>query len=319
MMKIQITNNEYERLLEEHWKWFDDYINKREKRLANKNPEEKLIINDILKELALEKYDDLELIIKATREDCLEYINKLGIKETQISNKIYDFFCYENWLNKDHVGWNAYEYIQKLGIKVCPYCNRNNIDYSEMGKKITRSPLDHFFPKKKYPYLSCTLSNLIPCCHTCNSAKSNESTYDTKIIYPYQEEFGEDGKFMLMDSGKEFDKKAQDIKKEITKNFSVKIESKGFLKENIDNSASIFNLCTLYSQERDLISGLLEKIDMCTEFFDRTYLLNKDKKICFKLLFNLPKDNNQILKYQKITMDIIEHCRPDLKKYFSTL
>ena len=68
--------------------------------------------------------------------------------------------------------WGAYKYIQSLGIRSCPYCNRQftfSITVSRLkkdGKTLTlktiKPELDHFFPKSKYPYLAISLYNLIP-------------------------------------------------------------------------------------------------------------------------------------------------------------
>jgi hypothetical protein len=318
-MKIQITQDKFDSLSNKHLEWFENYINRREKRLAKKNPNGRLKINDILGKLSLGTFRDL---ITAKGKDCLKYIAKYqGMKLTPQENKKWlDFFGYDIW-SKEKSDWNAYKFIQELGIRVCPYCNRNNIDYSEIkrDKMIPRAPFDHFFPKDKYPYLSCSLFNLIPCCYTCNSAKSNKDTSTKKIVYPYEEEFGEEGKFILADNGKEFDEEAKDIKKEIVKNFIVKLQSKGSLKNNINEANETFYLSGLYSQEHNFIYDLLEKIDMYSEILDRTKLLGIVEKMFFTLFFNLPENSNKIYSYQKVTMDIIEQSKPDLKKYFPRL
>ena len=51
---------------------------------------------------------------------------------------------------------------ENRNLRVCPYCD------GDLG-----SPeMDHFFPKSKYPSLSCHPLNLVPACHTCNSREN---------------------------------------------------------------------------------------------------------------------------------------------------
>jgi len=313
-MKIQIKSDKFEELLEKHWEWFKAHINDRENKPNKKN--QKIIpkIKDILNTLSLgNTVEDLKPIIIAKKKDCLDYIK---IYKGKISNskEILDFFSYDDW-SKKYGDWNAYKFIQELGIRVCPYCNRNNIDYSEVenGKLITRSPFDHFFPKSEYPYLSCSLFNLIPCCNTCNSAKRAKDTVEENIIYPYEEEFGEDGKFRLKYNGEELDEKTMDIIRRIFKNCVVQLQSSGGLENSINESKDTFRLEDIYSQEQNFIQDLLDKIYMYSENLDRAKLIGLTEKMFFALFFNLPRDENKIYSYQKITMDIIEQCAPDLK------
>jgi transcription elongation factor Elf1 len=310
-MKIQITQDKFVPLLNEHWKWFEKYISRKYKKITKKDL--------IIKSFGLNDINDIEKIIKADFLESIKLIKKYKNLSKADLDTLSKCFNYEKF--KENEEWNAYKYIQKLGVRICPYCNRNNIDYSEIEreKMIPRAHFDHFFPKDKYPYLSCSLYNLVPCCYTCNLAKSNKDTNRKGIIYPYKEEFGENGKFLLTDNGKEFNEKAKDIKKEIVKDFIMKLKSEGNLKKKIDNSEIFFHLCELYSQEQNFIRDLLEKIDMYSETLDRMKLLGTMEGIFFRLFFNLPESNDKIYPYQKITMDIIEQSRPDLKKYFPKL
>ncbi|CAA0205437.1 HNH endonuclease [Tenacibaculum maritimum] len=97
----------------------------------------------------------------------------------------YDWFISLN-LDED---WNSYKLTEALGIKVCPYCNRqrtftvkNNTD------KITKPELDHFLPKKQHPLLALSFYNLIPSCTVCNRDLKGEIpfSYDTHLS-PYEE------------------------------------------------------------------------------------------------------------------------------------
>lgn len=70
------------------------------------------------------------------------------------------------------------EYVKKLGIRSCVYCNAQYAVSAKKGKTDkssfyhTNYTLDHWKPKSKYPYLAVAFYNLYPCCSPCNQAKS---------------------------------------------------------------------------------------------------------------------------------------------------
>jgi len=70
------------------------------------------------------------------------------------------------------------EYVNKLGVRSCVYCNAQYAVSSKKGKTDRSIPyrttytLDHWKPKKIYPYLAVAFYNLYPCCAPCNQAKS---------------------------------------------------------------------------------------------------------------------------------------------------
>ncbi len=78
-------------------------------------------------------------------------------------------------------------------INVCPYCNRNFVnpiykeEAAEEGKDHKKwSPdIEHFFPKSIYPFLSLSISNLLPSCTFCNKIKHDIDTYKHNCISPY--------------------------------------------------------------------------------------------------------------------------------------
>ena len=69
-------------------------------------------------------------------------------------------------------GYNAYSFIEGLGVEVCPYCDDEYIDIIDDGDHGKRtSEVDHFFPKSKYPGLAMCFYNLVPCGQVCNGLK----------------------------------------------------------------------------------------------------------------------------------------------------
>lgn len=75
---------------------------------------------------------------------------------------------------------------------VCSYCNRNFInpiykEHSLGGDNKNQSPdIEHFFPKSIYPFLSLSISNLLPSCMFCNKIKSDVDTYKNNCLSPYE-------------------------------------------------------------------------------------------------------------------------------------
>lgn len=71
------------------------------------------------------------------------------------------------------------QYIQKMSIRSCVYCNAQYAVSAKKGKtdksSVYRSTynLDHWKPKKRYPYLAVAFYNLYPCCPACNQGKSS--------------------------------------------------------------------------------------------------------------------------------------------------
>lgn len=81
--------------------------------------------------------------------------------------------------------WNRHKFITTLGIKVCPYCNRQYITSYEDGVAggKTTADADHYYPKAQYPILQMNIFNLVPSCNVCNSKTKGSS--DMRHLYPY--------------------------------------------------------------------------------------------------------------------------------------
>lgn len=90
-------------------------------------------------------------------------------------------------------------FFSLFGLNSCPYCNRNFVNPIYKNIKLgndnkTQAPdIEHFFPKSLYPFLSLSISNLLPSCAFCNKIKSNFDTYNN-FKSPYEIE-NEDIKF----------------------------------------------------------------------------------------------------------------------------
>lgn len=92
--------------------------------------------------------------------------------------------------------YNAYTLFEKMGIKVCPYCEHEFLDIVQKdGNKRRTMEFDHFYPKgdDEFPGLAMCFFNLIPSCKPCNQLKMTSpvaaSPYNPAIermtwIYP---------------------------------------------------------------------------------------------------------------------------------------
>ena len=117
-------------------------------------------------------------------------ITKIGpIKSNEIQKEFER--VYTNFSNRSF----GYRWAEKLGVTVCPYCNRSYIFTvrSYKGHRKARPQYDHFFPKSIYPYLAVSIYNLIPSCSVCNGGKSDVNSFENgkvKYLNPYVEGYG---------------------------------------------------------------------------------------------------------------------------------
>ena len=93
-----------------------------------------------------------------------------------------------------HIG--ICEFVSRLGVKVCPYCNRLFTTTVNTAKVRVRPQLDHFRNKNTYPFLALSVNNLIPTCGVCNLLKLDD---DADLAYPYAECFADEGHIFATD------------------------------------------------------------------------------------------------------------------------
>lgn len=165
-----------------------------------------------------------------------------------IKNVLFEDYFSQSSLGLKGTEYNAARLIDKLGINVCPYCNRNfinNIIYKDGVAKRT-SHMDHFYSKDKYPFLAMSFYNLIPCCPSCNHVKSN------KIIgySPYDISINSDANYKFNYTINSMDYLNDFTKLEIT----LTSENKDF-----ESNIEIFGLLELYSVHKDVVQEILKK------------------------------------------------------------
>lgn len=65
----------------------------------------------------------------------------------------------------------GYWLMKKLGVKVCPYCNRNYTITIDENDTQVRPEYDHFYPEVLHPSLILSFYNYVPSCPQCNHLK----------------------------------------------------------------------------------------------------------------------------------------------------
>jgi hypothetical protein len=115
-------------------------------------------------------------------------------KKNQVSNDANYLILYSIFVDHgySYENFNKLNFIEKLNIDTCPYCNRNYI-YALSKKGQIKPEIDHFFPKGIYPFLGASFYNLVPSCQTCNGfgGKGSEDTYRLDVKSPYEIKEGE--------------------------------------------------------------------------------------------------------------------------------
>lgn len=187
---------------ETHKEWFDSYI---KKKLEEKIEELEIMENssnskfiEFLKEL--KSIENLAILENEEMLKLIEKFHQVNFTEENLEN-LKKIFNYKYFSELKPPKWSRHKLLTSLDIKVCPYCQRNYItsyileENEEDNIEKTTADLDHFYPKKDYPFLALSLYNFIPSCPICNSRmKLDKSTYNEKtkknrIVYPYIDNF----------------------------------------------------------------------------------------------------------------------------------
>ncbi len=184
-------------------------------------------------------------------------------------------------------------------INVCPYCNRNFINpiykkHSLGGDNKNQSPdIEHFFPKSIYPFLSLSISNLLPSCAFCNKIKSDVDTFQNNCLSPYE----------IKDSDFRFD-----FSLELNQVKKVKLISKTDCK-----NSEILHLESLYNEVHskyinDMFDGVLKYTKRNKEFLDTFKILTEDDyKKLFRNYYKEEDFNKQPLS--KMTKDLYNQIK----------
>ena len=161
---------------------------------------------------------------------------------------VYDSFF--GSYGRDNVN-NADWLLGRLGIKVCPYCNRS-YTFTIKGRQGVRPELDHFYPRsvKAYKHLAISFYNLIPSCPVCNHQKKT-AVFDFHPYYGMVDGSGSMPELKVDDSKVKYDANHHPIL------FPDKPEIKI---ENPNINTGTLKLESLYKHHSDYAKEILDKI-----------------------------------------------------------
>jgi len=206
----------------------------------------------ILSQIDIDYLQNLNLDMLLKAKFLKDIINELGEieKESNRYKLLFYIFVekgYEKFFSQgnNQQKYSAYDFVAKLGLDTCPYCNRNYTFVVRRGK--LRPEIDHFYPKTIYPYLAVNFFNLIPSCQTCNKTKSDDMNFDWLNPYDIQKN---SFKFTYQPNSIDF----SIVEKEKYNFDSFEIEIRGN-QINIE----LFKLEQLYKQHKDIVLELLIK------------------------------------------------------------
>lgn len=134
----------------------------------------------------------------------------LHVEKDVFNEVMYKIFVTDGFDGSTKVAGNKVPFFDKAlhvdncKLRICPYCGRSFIYAIDDGTDLVKPQIDHYIPKRKYPYLALSYFNLIPVCSTCNmsACKGNYDPMQTigdrpfRISYPYEYKDG-DYEFVL--------------------------------------------------------------------------------------------------------------------------
>ncbi len=176
--------------------------------------------------------------------------------------------------------------MMSLDVGCCPYCNRLFVT-SLKRRKVkcqSTSDLDHFYNKDIFPLFALSLFNFVPSCHVCNSNIKSINWADA--IYPFKEEFGNNGKFVIDKKNMKNDDYIKFLTSTNTDyDIDLKIEVSGdeIIQKKINNSKELFALDEIYKNHTEYAREVLAKKHY---FYNEDYL----KSICATLKMNISDD-----------------------------
>ena len=267
-------------IVEEHYIMLRDYLKSRGKfEHINKWFQENG--NRTLEDVVKAEHSELRGIIEDYK--CAEYL------EIKYLGKVYHYFATSS-IGLGKTGYSAYVLVDRLGIKVCPYCDRNYINNVQIGPNLRikrTSQLDHYYCRKDYPYLAMSFFNLIPSCPGCNLLKH----YYPISASPYDLDIDWDKELVFDYAIHSVDYLESALELNITLSCS----------KRTSENARVFALEDQYSMHNDVVHDLIKKRQMYSEsqleettsLFPKLYETKHD---VIKTLYGLPMNSEQLYR-----------------------
>lgn len=202
---------------------------------------------------------------------------------------------------------------QKLNIRTCPYCNAQYtlVVKDDDDDLKARFQFDHFFSKKKYPYLSLSLYNLIPACASCNLNKGDKDLMLVSHFHPYYNEFDLS---VIARFRTEFEIDVSTISigeidpTKLSITFTAINDAQALFVENHDK---LFNIVGCYNRYDDIVQDLLAKAIIYRDAFKNDVmeikgLFKGDESLYYRYLIGNYGLNSEVNErpLSKFTQDI---------------
>lgn len=230
--------------------------------------------------------------LKKTRYSSLFDTNSRGAKDKFKENIWNDIYKAYGKLSGENINNKM---VERLGITVCPYCNRNYIN--NINKEKTSAQLDHYFNKNDYPIFALSFYNLVPSCYNCNHTKSTNDL--SRSPYESEYEFDENIKITYLPTNIDFMDNPKSIK--------VKVKSSEDLRLNVET----LHLNEAYEVHKDYIQELIYKRKInnevsINEIFENFKGLFSTKEEMIKIVYGnyVKKDELHKRPLAKLTRDI---------------
>lgn len=235
------------------------------------------------------------------------YLNTNNYTHRQKENIRSKYFDYKTTIDYIKEGIShAYWLMQKLDVRVCPYCNRSYTFTILEGDNRCRPEYDHFHCQDNYPYLSLSFYNLIPSCPTCNHKKKT-SVID---IHPYVEDFGDKCKFKIDKIEKCL------LNSNNYKEWNVMFDGHD---ARFDSNIQTFLLNEFYNEHKDFISEIVFKAQAYNSGYYQTLIdtfINQglSEKEMHLLVFGiyLESEDLGLRPLSKLSKDIIKQVEIEL-------
>lgn len=214
---------------------------------------------------------------------------------------------------KDIDDYLRHKLMDSIGIKTCPYCNRQYItSYVKEDNNNTTADLDHYYQKSLFPLFALSSFNFIPSCHVCNSLMKGDKYAET--LYPYEDSAEEYVRFEITptNGGKKKDivdiwlgkgkESFPEIKKISELNVINLIKGRDDAKKTtddkyreklIDNEIELFHLKEIYKNHLDQAVNVLLIMRIYLEEYFYTRNINS---ICKNIGITSVKNGTSITK-----------------------
>lgn len=265
-----------------------DYLNKLKTKKRNYSIPAYLTYNEV-KNYLTKMYDDVTEILNA--EVTYRLKSKNNSKGCNSQQNV-------SFINYEDIGADIrHDLLNSLGIKTCPYCNRQFItSYIKGNSNKTTADLDHYYQKSLFPLFATSSFNFIPSCNVCNSLMKGERYAET--LYPFEDAAEGDIQFsIMMKNGLKKNDivdiwlgKGKESFPEITKISELRLinvikgkseddksDMEKYREKRIDNEIELFRLDEIYKSHLDQAINVLLILRI---YLEESFYTNNINKIC---------------------------------------